>query len=590
MRTLATLVSKSLLYYNQPRDRYEMHELLRQYGAEQLAADGELESAVRDRHSAHYLAALRELEERFAHARALPLEAIDADIENVRIAWERAVASRAVAELDQAVLGLGLYHLLRERYRDGVNLCGPAVNTLRHSAYVPSPETSRFLARMLALHSFFHAGLGSYAEARSLVQASQELLDSPDLAHWDTRGDKAFVAWVEGFCAGPDRAQQRRLFGQSLALFRALGHRGGTAMTLRSLADLHRFAGEIDQAKRMLEECLALYEAGGDQLTLSWILVDLGHLARFHYDYGEARRLFQQSLQLSQKQRSREGRAMALTHLGWLALFQGQFEAAIAYLTESAAITRELGNRAWLCQQLCNMATGLWLCGQFDQARERIAEARDSAQAIASPIVEAFVWTYATELNMYAAHYSEARAQARRVLEAVRGAQEPRVVGLSQGVLGWSRVAEGRYGEAVGSLEDGVAAFLSYNDQEYVAWSLAGLGLALHRLGEHERARRRLFESLKITVEMRAFIPLLHLMPVVSLVVAEADDSRLVERGLELYALAESHPFVPRAPLFADIAGQYIDAIAENRDAAQVEAARSIGGRRPRRFWPNCAH
>ena len=55
LRTLARLVNKSLLGYDRSRDRYELHELLRQYGAEKLADETDV---LRDRHSATYCAAL----------------------------------------------------------------------------------------------------------------------------------------------------------------------------------------------------------------------------------------------------------------------------------------------------------------------------------------------------------------------------------------------------------------------------------------------------------------------------------------------------------------------------------------------------
>ena len=42
------------------RDRYSIHELLRQYAAEQLTADRAAAQAVRDRHATYYLAALGE--------------------------------------------------------------------------------------------------------------------------------------------------------------------------------------------------------------------------------------------------------------------------------------------------------------------------------------------------------------------------------------------------------------------------------------------------------------------------------------------------------------------------------------------------
>ncbi len=60
LRQLSRLVNKSFIQFNKQRDRYQIHELLRQYGAERLSRDSELERAVYDRHSTYYCQALGE--------------------------------------------------------------------------------------------------------------------------------------------------------------------------------------------------------------------------------------------------------------------------------------------------------------------------------------------------------------------------------------------------------------------------------------------------------------------------------------------------------------------------------------------------
>jgi hypothetical protein len=57
VRALLALVDKSLLH-RAVEGRYEVHELLRQYAAEQIAALPDGERAVRDRHAAYYAGAL----------------------------------------------------------------------------------------------------------------------------------------------------------------------------------------------------------------------------------------------------------------------------------------------------------------------------------------------------------------------------------------------------------------------------------------------------------------------------------------------------------------------------------------------------
>jgi hypothetical protein len=86
-----------------------------------------------------------------------------------------------------------------------------------------------------------------------------------------------------------------------------------------------------------------------------------------------------------------------------------------------------------------------------------------------------------------------------------------------------------------------------------------------------------LLEALEVVVRIRAFIPLLHLMPVIPVLLAEDDDPALQERAVELYALATGHPFVAKAQLFKDIAGRTIRAATANRPPDVVAAAQTRG-------------
>ena len=101
-----------------------MHELLRQYAAEKLAADPEVERGTRDQHCAHYAAALEHWDADLKGPRQLTaLAEIEADIGNARAAWEWAVERGYVQELDRAMDGLCRFYEWRGRYEEGEAAC-----------------------------------------------------------------------------------------------------------------------------------------------------------------------------------------------------------------------------------------------------------------------------------------------------------------------------------------------------------------------------------------------------------------------------------------------------------------------------------
>ena len=131
LRTLATLVNKSLLRYRRNQDRYEIHELLHQYVAEKLAKDPAQEIAICDRRCAFYCARLgrREADLKGPH-RQEALAEIEPDLENARLAWQWAVEQQQVEHLGQALVSLGLFYLWRGRLHSGEAMCRLAIDRL----------------------------------------------------------------------------------------------------------------------------------------------------------------------------------------------------------------------------------------------------------------------------------------------------------------------------------------------------------------------------------------------------------------------------------------------------------------------------
>jgi len=92
LRELRSLVDRSLLQRD-PAGRYGIHELLRQYAAEKLRKVPAEDAAARDSHCAYYAGFLQGREAQLlGRGQRQALAEIGAEIENVRTAWDWAVA------------------------------------------------------------------------------------------------------------------------------------------------------------------------------------------------------------------------------------------------------------------------------------------------------------------------------------------------------------------------------------------------------------------------------------------------------------------------------------------------------------------
>jgi tetratricopeptide (TPR) repeat protein len=122
--------------------RCGIHELLRQYGGDQLGKTGD-GNKVQDAHMYYYLAALHEREADLkGHRQIEALDEIEADFENVQAAWERAVQERTYKMIDRAVMSLALFCDMRTHWTRGYEVfdiarqqLAPQIGELPHPVY-----------------------------------------------------------------------------------------------------------------------------------------------------------------------------------------------------------------------------------------------------------------------------------------------------------------------------------------------------------------------------------------------------------------------------------------------------------------------
>ena len=154
-------------------------------------------------------------------------------------------------------------------------------------------------------------------------------------------------------------------------------------------------------------------------------------------------------------------------------------------------------------------------------------------------------------------------------------------------VLGWAALAEEAYTEAQEWLEKSINIYRTlehYLTREWMTFSLAALGRAACGRGDQEAARAHLVEGLRIALDMKNFIPLLFVMPIIPLVLADQGQK---ERAVELYALSASQPFVSNSPLFKEIVGRHIAAAAATLPPEVAQAAQARG--QARDMWDTAA-
>lgn len=360
LAALAALVDKSLLRRD-AAGRFELHELVRQYAAEK-PPDA---TPVQNQHCVYYAAYLHQREQALhGEGQKATVEAIHAEIENVRATWRRAVDQRMEQALDQSLESLHWFYDMQSWFQEAEAVFGQAAQVVE--ALSGRPKADRLLGRLLAAQGGACFRLGRYEQARELIQKSLSIF-----RRLNERQELAFALIALGHVAlyqhGRDDAQQ--CYEESLAIHREIGHARGMAEALNSLGVILRERGQYAQAKQALEEALAIGRQIGNRWRISFFLNNLGIIARMMGDYASAKAHYQESLNLKREFGDLRGAAISLNNLGNIAGALEEFDQALQLHRESMTICQEVGDLLGVARSLNNL-------GMVAHGQKRYAEAR----------------------------------------------------------------------------------------------------------------------------------------------------------------------------------------------------------------------
>jgi predicted ATPase/DNA-binding SARP family transcriptional activator len=516
--------------------RFEMHELLRQYAGERLGRSPSAYQAARDAHCAYYASALaRWAADLKGPRQQAALAEMEADVENVRAAWEWAVEHAEVEWLGQAMEGLGLFYDWRARYADGEAAFRAAAVELARREAALSADGLLAQAAALAWQSHFGRLLGQTEVARRLQQEGLVLLQRPELAGCDTRRERAFLLQEMGTTIDLTgrRKEARQPFAQSLALCRELGDRWGTANVLLALGIVAESLGAFEEAMQEQQECLSIRRGLGDQ----------------------------------------RGIAHSLSRVAICLFNSGKFDRAVGVAREAVVICRAIRDRASLPSCLRALGVTLYLQGDFDEARVCLAESLAIGIDLSSHIEVAHSQMMLGVIKGAQGQYEEGFHLVQRGLDLAREADDQWGIGYGLVHLGRLSLAQGAYDQARDLLQESTVRFAktSYGS---LGCTLAQLGCAMHLLGDPERARQHVRKGLQIAAETGDVPCLPFSIPVAALLMA---DRGMVERAVELYALASRWGLVAHSRLFQDVYGRHIDAAAAALPPEVVDAAQERG-------------
>ncbi len=525
-RLLLALLHKSWLQRD-AAGRYETHELLRQYAAEKLESDPRAGHAARRNHALHFAGFLKQQHQSIHTDQKATLEAVMAEMAQIRTAWAWLVEAEEWSRLVDDMLPV--LFVLGEAYRARPDILR-LVSAANDALIIKAPGQFHQLA-LHAVRSFLtwrmtNSAPSEIAENRQRLQREASgslwyLLLVVYEAHQTGRYDDDLATLeqlVDGLRAGNDRfllafalgwlgdfrrheerfPAARTALEESLALLRSMWPHFNYVNVARWLAEVARDEGDTDLVRAYLDE--AVRTAGELDMLLPWGI--LTGLTQQLYDVGDlegASKVFVKE----QERAVQRGDLEALADvLGWHSIHMaryGLFEPALAARRQVLALeetTRPDDTlKGW---SRLEMGEIYRLTGDLRAARE---------------------WHEAARIHFVAAQSADGLAQVRRALADLA-------------------LAEDDYEQAL----DGFGACLARFDGRdwwQTAYATSGVGRAY--LGKGDLAGA--LEAFLAVLDRTKTTPGLALLSIVGL--AEVLESRgELTTAITLAAFAHNHPAI----------------------------------------------
>jgi tetratricopeptide (TPR) repeat protein len=457
---LLMLGEHGLLGRDPAAERYTMHEFVRQYAAEQLAADSAEETVTRRRHAAFYAALVQQVTPALRQTIAAQ-EVISADIANVRVAWDWAAERADAGVLEQMLEGLALWHRLQGLPGQAAEALDRAAQQLRAALAQPATPSGledratgwalqRLLGFVLVEEASALGWQAAYPRVRALLEEARELARLTASPHLEGR-----VALHFGHLLSRQRDPRHAVqMQQALALVRAAKEPTLEADALDTLGSGAAWAGEYRQARAYLEQAFSLYRTKHDrfgELAVSYTLSQIAH-ARGEFD--EARRLLEDGLQLTRVLGHHIFDCFLLHELG-LVYDEGwgrHLEAEDCF-AQDLRQTQETGDRTREGFALAGLGRNALYLGDLDRAGRLLARALSVSQEVNSRGSAAIALRGQSLLAHYLGDDRRARRCAEETLAIARTAELRRDERLAVRLLGHALYGLGELPAAQGAYQ-----------------------------------------------------------------------------------------------------------------------------------------
>ncbi|MEO8394072.1 MAG: LuxR C-terminal-related transcriptional regulator [Chloroflexota bacterium] len=364
LRTLSALVDKSLLRVD-ASGRYDVHELLRQYGEEQLTTSPDEAEQAGNRHCHYYATFLADCWPRLTHNQIkVAFDEIEIELSNVRAAWDWALRHYKSSEIEAALDSIEFFYGERGHYHEGQREFARAASIFNDNA----PDSIHMRAKLQARQAWMLLPEPGSDKGLSLLRESIVIL-----RRIDARFDLAYALHRLAMYLSDNNLNSSEVaesLQESLAIFMELDDRWRIADVLSWLSIFHhrefarrRLQGALEKAEACAFECLAIYQQLDSSRGIASAYLNLADVANLRGEYEKCKEYTRKSLGLFREIGIFWGIMISLMLMGETACTQGVYAEARRCAAQGlqASFDYQLASINFYSLHLLALAVQIWL-------------------------------------------------------------------------------------------------------------------------------------------------------------------------------------------------------------------------------------
>jgi tetratricopeptide (TPR) repeat protein len=382
LSNLSSFIDKSLLRYSKSRDRYDMHELIRQYTYSQFVSDPiEAEQQAAENHATYYASWIADLESSFKSALQSQIsQLIRSETANWLAGWHWAVENKRLGILRKMSPCLNWYFEVHGNYDEALSVFKGALEEFRALGApdcLESPEERSNFASIVNQVGWFEYHKGNVEAGESLLVESLEIAreyDDPEILYY-IYGNWGHLSLTKG-----DIQEAERYTRESLSYAQKLNSPWHTALPLSVLGIVAYQQGKFDEAFQQLTKSLEHWRSVGDPRGLVFCMLYLSMTAFIQNNFSFITSMLLECNEIAAGNMDHWAHAFGLDMLGMVALAQGKNEEALNYFNQSNMHSNEIGDQLRSTQTKVHIGQAHAALGSCDEAINLYREAYTVAQ------------------------------------------------------------------------------------------------------------------------------------------------------------------------------------------------------------------